>query len=56
MLGLSVVCIQVLRWHQKNYGNLPEPEAPEELKTRLERLVDDGDWDRVRQQKQEQRA
>jgi len=25
MLGLSVVCIQVLRWHQKNYGNLPEP-------------------------------
>jgi RNA polymerase sigma-70 factor (ECF subfamily) len=38
------------------YGNLPEPEPPEELKKRLEQLIDQGEWDRVRAQKQEQRA
>jgi DNA-directed RNA polymerase specialized sigma24 family protein len=38
------------------YGNLPEPDAPEELKQRLDQLIDEGEWDRVRQQKQEQRA
>jgi RNA polymerase sigma-70 factor (ECF subfamily) len=38
------------------YGNLPEPDPPEELKQRLEQLIDEGEWDRVRQQKQEQRA
>src|SRR5688572_2748552 len=38
------------------YGNLPEPDPPEELKQRLDQLIDEGEWDRVRQQKQEQRA
>ena len=38
------------------YGNLPEPEPPEELKPRLDRLIDEGEWDRVRQQKLEQQA
>jgi RNA polymerase sigma factor (sigma-70 family) len=38
------------------YGNLPEPDPPEELKKRLEQLIDQGEWDRVRAQKQEQRA
>ena len=38
------------------YGNLPEPDPPEELKQRLVQLIDEGEWDRVRQQKQEQRA
>jgi len=36
--------------------NLPEPDPPEELKKRLEQLIDQGEWDRVRAQKQEQRA
>jgi RNA polymerase sigma factor (sigma-70 family) len=38
------------------YGNLPEPDPPEELKQRLDQLIDEGEWDRVRQQKLEQRA
>ena len=38
------------------YGNLPEPEPPDELKKRIEQLIDQGEWDRVRAQKQEQRA
>jgi RNA polymerase sigma factor (sigma-70 family) len=38
------------------YGNLPEPDPPEELRQRLEMLIDQGEWDRVRAQKQEQRA
>jgi RNA polymerase sigma-70 factor (ECF subfamily) len=36
------------------YGNLPEPEPPEELKQRLERAIDQGEWDRVRAEKQQQ--
>jgi RNA polymerase sigma-70 factor (ECF subfamily) len=38
------------------YGHLPEPDPPEELKSRLDQLLDEGEWDRVRQQKMEQRA
>ena len=38
------------------YGNLPEPEPPEELKQRLFGAIDQGEWDRVRAQKQEHRA
>jgi RNA polymerase sigma-70 factor (ECF subfamily) len=38
------------------YGNLPEPDPPEELKERLDQLIDEGEWDRVRREKQEQRA
>ncbi|HLU68181.1 MAG TPA: RNA polymerase sigma factor [Kofleriaceae bacterium] len=38
------------------YGNLPEPDPPEELEKRLHYFIDQGEWDRVRAQKQEQRA
>jgi len=38
------------------YGNLPEPDPPEELKQRLDQLIDEGEWDRVRREKLEQRA
>jgi RNA polymerase sigma-70 factor (ECF subfamily) len=34
------------------YGNLPEPEAPEELATHLAGLVENGTWDKVRDRKQ----
>ncbi len=38
------------------YGNLPEPDPPEELRQRLDQLIDEGEWDRVRREKLEQRA
>jgi RNA polymerase sigma-70 factor (ECF subfamily) len=37
------------------YGNLPDPEPPDELERRLHQLIDQGEWDRVRAEKQEQR-
>jgi RNA polymerase sigma factor (sigma-70 family) len=36
------------------YGNLPEPEPPDELEQRLYQLLDQGEWERVRALKQEQ--
>jgi RNA polymerase sigma-70 factor (ECF subfamily) len=38
------------------YSNLPEPDPPDELLTHLERSVDDGAWDKVREKKQQQDA
>jgi RNA polymerase sigma-70 factor (ECF subfamily) len=35
------------------YGNLPEPDPPEELLTHLELLLDDGSWDRVLEAKKD---
>lgn len=33
------------------YGNLPEPDPPDDLLSHLVQLVDDGEWDKVRAQK-----
>ena len=38
------------------YGNLPEPDPPDELEQRLYQLLEQGEWHRVRARKQEQRA
>jgi len=38
------------------YGNLPEPEPPDELTERLHKQLDEGAWDRLRAQSDEQRA
>src|SRR5687767_9944931 len=35
------------------YGNLPEPDAPDELAAHLTQLVDSGTWDKVRDRKQQ---
>jgi DNA-directed RNA polymerase specialized sigma24 family protein len=36
------------------YGNLPEPDPPEELLAHLEKQVDGGEWDRIREKKDAQ--
>ena len=38
------------------YGNLPEPEPPNELEQRLNDLHDKGEWERVKARKQDARA
>ena len=38
------------------YGNLPEPDPPDELLAHLERAIDDGAWDKVREKKQQRDA
>ncbi len=38
------------------YGNLPDPDPPEDLPEELCRRIDSGEWDRVRAQKQAEGA